>query len=211
MQSTATTVDEYLAELSAERRALVQTLRQTVLDNLDPDIEEGMPYGMIGHCVPHRVYPPGYQRNRRGGTTGGGRRWCARLPRLVAHVVGQRAETLPEMHSERLRHAVLRQRGVHAPEPLVPFACTNGKRHMPHAQSRVTVLLRVQRWATSPPAQKLTELLARHLQTGRMQRANGRRFRCAVHKVVEPVDEPANAVLATEQVEVGGRGRGHLQ
>jgi uncharacterized protein YdhG (YjbR/CyaY superfamily) len=60
MQSKATTVDEYLAALPAERRAVVETVRQTILANLDPDIEEGMQYGMIGYYVPHRVYPPGY-------------------------------------------------------------------------------------------------------------------------------------------------------
>ncbi len=60
MQSKATTVDEYLAELPAERRALVEAVRQTILANLDPDIEEGMQYGMIGYYVPHRVYPDGY-------------------------------------------------------------------------------------------------------------------------------------------------------
>lgn len=60
MPSKATTVDEYLAELPAERRALVETVRQTILANLDPEIEEGMQYGMIGYYVPHRVYPSGY-------------------------------------------------------------------------------------------------------------------------------------------------------
>jgi hypothetical protein len=60
MQSKATTVDEYLANLPAERRALVETVRQTILANLDSDIEEGMQYGMIGYYVPHRVFPAGY-------------------------------------------------------------------------------------------------------------------------------------------------------
>jgi hypothetical protein len=60
MQSKATTVAQYLAELPEERRALVQAVREVILANLDPDIEEGMQYGMIGYYVPHRVYPPGY-------------------------------------------------------------------------------------------------------------------------------------------------------
>lgn len=60
MQSNATTVNEYRSNLSAERRALVETVRQTILANLDPEIEEGMQYGMIGYYVPHRVYPEGY-------------------------------------------------------------------------------------------------------------------------------------------------------
>jgi hypothetical protein len=60
MQSTATTVEQYLAELPADRRGVLQAVRQLILDNLDPDFEEGIQYGMIGYYVPHRVYPAGY-------------------------------------------------------------------------------------------------------------------------------------------------------
>ena len=60
MQSKATNVRQYLAELPAERRAVIEAVRQTVLRSLDPVYEEGMQYGMIGYYVPHRVYPPGY-------------------------------------------------------------------------------------------------------------------------------------------------------
>jgi len=60
MQSKATTVDAYLAELPDDRRAAIQAVRQVMLANLDPDFEEGIGYGMIGYCVPHRLFPPGY-------------------------------------------------------------------------------------------------------------------------------------------------------
>ncbi|MFM9962796.1 MAG: DUF1801 domain-containing protein [Planctomycetaceae bacterium] len=60
MQSQATTVAEYLAELPADRRAAIEAVRQVILKNIDKDIEEVMQYGMIGFCIPHRVYPPGY-------------------------------------------------------------------------------------------------------------------------------------------------------
>ncbi len=60
MQSRATTVREYLAELPADRRAALETVRKVLRKNLDPLFEEGMQYGMIGYYVPHRVYPPGY-------------------------------------------------------------------------------------------------------------------------------------------------------
>lgn len=60
MQSKATTVEEYLAGLPEDRRAALQAVRETILANLDADYEEGMSYGMIGYCVPHRVYPAGY-------------------------------------------------------------------------------------------------------------------------------------------------------
>jgi hypothetical protein len=60
MQSKATTVEAYLAELPADRRAALEAVRAVIRKNLDKDYEEGMQYGMIGYYVPHRVYPPGY-------------------------------------------------------------------------------------------------------------------------------------------------------
>lgn len=63
MQSKATTVKAYLAELTPERRAAISAVRDVILKNLDKDYEEGMSYGMIGYYVPHRVYPPGYHCN----------------------------------------------------------------------------------------------------------------------------------------------------
>lgn len=49
-----------MAELPPDQAALVSAIRKTILDNLDPNFEEGMQYGMIGYYVPHRVYPAGY-------------------------------------------------------------------------------------------------------------------------------------------------------
>lgn len=63
MQSKATTVQAYLAGLPEDRRAALLAVRGVILENLDPDIEEGMSYGMIGYAVPHRVYPAGYHCN----------------------------------------------------------------------------------------------------------------------------------------------------
>ena len=60
MQSKATTVKQYLAELPDDRRAAIEAVRKVILKNLDKDYEEGMLYGMIGYYVPHRVYPAGY-------------------------------------------------------------------------------------------------------------------------------------------------------
>lgn len=60
MQSKATTVSEYLAELPPERREALEAVRAVIRRNLDADYEEGMQYGMIGYYVPHRVFPPGY-------------------------------------------------------------------------------------------------------------------------------------------------------
>lgn len=60
MQSKATTVAQYLAELPEDRRIAIEAVRKVVLKNLDKKFEEGMQYGMIGFYVPHSVYPPGY-------------------------------------------------------------------------------------------------------------------------------------------------------
>ena len=60
MQSKATTVGQYLAELPADRRRAIEAVRKVILANLDRDYEEGMQYGMIGYYVPHRIYPAGY-------------------------------------------------------------------------------------------------------------------------------------------------------
>ena len=60
MQSKATTVGDYLAELPEDRRAAMEAVRAVILANLDEDYEEGMQYGMIGYYVPHRVYAAGY-------------------------------------------------------------------------------------------------------------------------------------------------------
>ena len=60
MQSRASSVKQYLAELPADRRRAIETVRRVFLENVDENIEEGMAYGMIGYSIPHRVYPAGY-------------------------------------------------------------------------------------------------------------------------------------------------------
>lgn len=60
MQSAASTVREYLDALPAERRAIVEAVREVILANLDSGFSEAMQYGMIGYAVPHSVFPAGY-------------------------------------------------------------------------------------------------------------------------------------------------------
>ena len=60
MQSKASTVDQYLAELTPERREAVSQMRDVIRAHLQPGFEEGMQYGMLGYYVPHSLYPPGY-------------------------------------------------------------------------------------------------------------------------------------------------------
>ena len=57
MQSDATTVDEYLSELPADRRDVIQAVRHTILSNLPTGFVEGMQYGMISYYIPLEQYP----------------------------------------------------------------------------------------------------------------------------------------------------------
>jgi hypothetical protein len=59
-RSSATTPDEYIASLPADRRQAVATVREVVNRNLPPGYEEGMAYGMIGWWVPLETFPDTY-------------------------------------------------------------------------------------------------------------------------------------------------------
>lgn len=63
MVSKATTIDDYISELSDERKKIIEKLRNSILNNLPNGFEEGMQYGMIGYFVPHKIYPNGYHCN----------------------------------------------------------------------------------------------------------------------------------------------------
>jgi uncharacterized protein YdhG (YjbR/CyaY superfamily) len=60
MQSKATTLEQYLAELPEERKAPMLRLRNNIKNNLPKGFEEVMSYGMLGYVVPHSIYPDGY-------------------------------------------------------------------------------------------------------------------------------------------------------
>ncbi|GAB4093736.1 DUF1801 domain-containing protein [Flaviaesturariibacter terrae] len=60
MTSTATTVNEYLAHLPAERQGPMQQLLDTMQQNLPEGFEPRMAYGMVTWVVPHSTYPAGY-------------------------------------------------------------------------------------------------------------------------------------------------------
>ena len=57
MTSDKLTVKEYLASLPEDRRTALEAVRAVILKNLDPDLEEGMQYGMIGYAVPLSRHP----------------------------------------------------------------------------------------------------------------------------------------------------------
>lgn len=63
MQSKASTVEQYIAELPEDRRATVTKLRSLVRKHLPKGFTEQIQYGMIGYVVPHRHYPAGYHTN----------------------------------------------------------------------------------------------------------------------------------------------------
>ncbi|MBC7872350.1 MAG: DUF1801 domain-containing protein [Ferruginibacter sp.] len=63
MQSKATTVDDYIAELPEDRKKAIAQLRKVVKKNLPKGFKEHMGYGMMGYSVPHSLYPAGYHCN----------------------------------------------------------------------------------------------------------------------------------------------------
>lgn len=60
MQSTAVSVDDYIAQLPDDRKEAMQKLRETLKNNLPEGFSETIGYGMISYSVPHSIYPNGY-------------------------------------------------------------------------------------------------------------------------------------------------------
>ena len=60
MRSEATTIDQYLAELPDERRVAIETVRDTIIENLPIGYEEAMNWGMITYQVPLETFPDTY-------------------------------------------------------------------------------------------------------------------------------------------------------
>jgi len=62
MRSEATTVEDYLAELPADRRSAIEAVRSVILDNLPDGYVESMNWGMIAYEVPLETYPDTYNK-----------------------------------------------------------------------------------------------------------------------------------------------------
>jgi len=62
VQSKAATVEEYLAELPEERRAVISVVRDVILSHLPEGYEEAMAWGMIGYAIPLERYPNTYNK-----------------------------------------------------------------------------------------------------------------------------------------------------
>ena len=61
-RSEATTVEEYLDELTDDRRETVEAVRDVVRANLPDGYEETVQFGMISYVVPLERYPKTYNR-----------------------------------------------------------------------------------------------------------------------------------------------------
>jgi hypothetical protein len=63
MQSNAQTPDDYMAEIPADRKKVMNEMRTAIIKNIPKGFEEMMGYGMMGYAVPHKIYPAGYHCN----------------------------------------------------------------------------------------------------------------------------------------------------
>ena len=66
MQSSAKTVDEYIASLPDDRKAAMSAIRDVVNKNLPNGFKECMATGMINWVVPLETYPAGYHCEPKG-------------------------------------------------------------------------------------------------------------------------------------------------
>ena len=62
MQSQATTVEQYLAELPEDRRIAIEEVRSVILANLPEGYQESMNWGMISYEIPLDRYPDTYNK-----------------------------------------------------------------------------------------------------------------------------------------------------
>ncbi len=62
VSSKATSVDQYLADLPEQRRAILQPVRQMVLDSLQDGFVESMTMGMPTYEVPLSTFPDTYNK-----------------------------------------------------------------------------------------------------------------------------------------------------
>ena len=60
MQSNADSPQDYISQLTEERKQVVSKIRERILKNLPEGFKEQMGNGMLGYVVPHKLYPNGY-------------------------------------------------------------------------------------------------------------------------------------------------------
>jgi hypothetical protein len=54
------TVEEYLIAIPPVQRQALDLIRATILESMDPSLEECIQYRMLSYVVPHSVFPAGY-------------------------------------------------------------------------------------------------------------------------------------------------------
>jgi uncharacterized protein YdhG (YjbR/CyaY superfamily) len=64
MSKHPSTPAAYISGLPAERKQVLEELREVISQNIPDGFEEGMSYGMISYHVPLTVYPPGYHASK---------------------------------------------------------------------------------------------------------------------------------------------------
>jgi uncharacterized protein YdhG (YjbR/CyaY superfamily) len=60
MAASPTLPEDYIQELSGEKKDAILKIREILKTNLPDGFEEIMSYGMLGYVVPHSLYPAGY-------------------------------------------------------------------------------------------------------------------------------------------------------
>lgn len=60
MKIVANSIEQYVNQLTPERKKVIETLRKLFKKNLPKGFKEELNYGMIGYVVPHTLYPNGY-------------------------------------------------------------------------------------------------------------------------------------------------------
>ncbi len=60
MRLAADTIDEYMANVPAERQGAFNRLWEVITDNIPAEFEQGLSYGFPSYIVPLSVYPDGY-------------------------------------------------------------------------------------------------------------------------------------------------------
>ena len=63
MKVKANSISEYLENIPAERKAVMQALISTINNNLPKGFKGQLNYGMPAWVVPHSIYPDGYHCN----------------------------------------------------------------------------------------------------------------------------------------------------
>lgn len=60
MTIKAISVEDYIQQVSDDKREAIIALRKVIKNNIPKDFEECINYNMIGYVVPHKLYPAGY-------------------------------------------------------------------------------------------------------------------------------------------------------